>query len=205
MCFENSDEARRACQKDRETFGEKWGERYVRVYPTLESDVSDMQQAVSQQNMVATSVRLRAPGGRPRQRASSGGSNKQRQQRLQRVQLQAGSTWRASAAGKQQRWQPASSSSAAQRRSSQHQRLTLPAPSLCSPQGGHGHHMDSVIKLKSLPFDASQLDIIMFFEGFKLKPNGVQLVVRSDNKPTGEVSAQRPRQRRGHRGQQQQL
>jgi hypothetical protein len=32
-----------------------------------------------------------------------------------------------------------------------------------------------------------QLDIIQFFESFRLKPNGVQLVVRSDNKPTGEV------------------
>jgi hypothetical protein len=47
--------------------------------------------------------------------------------------------------------------------------------------------MDSVVKMKSLPFDATQLDIIQFFEAYKLKPNGVQLVVRSDNKPTGEV------------------
>lgn len=54
--------------------------------------------------------------------------------------------------------------------------------------GGYGHS-DSVVKIKSLPFDANQLDIIKFFEGFKLKPNGVQLVVRSDNKPTGEVGA----------------
>lgn len=53
---------------------------------------------------------------------------------------------------------------------------------------GHGHGpSDSVVKIKSLPFDANQLDIIQFFENFKLKPNGVQLVVRSDNKPTGEV------------------
>lgn len=53
---------------------------------------------------------------------------------------------------------------------------------------GHSHmHMDSVVKMKSLPFDATQLDIIQFFEFYKLKPNGVQLVVRSDNKPTGEV------------------
>lgn len=57
VCFENPEEARRACQKDRETFGEKWGDRYVRVYPTLESDVADMQQAVLQQNMVAQQVR----------------------------------------------------------------------------------------------------------------------------------------------------
>lgn len=53
---------------------------------------------------------------------------------------------------------------------------------------GHSHlHMDSVVKIKSLPFDATQLDIITFFESFRLKPNGVQLVVRSDNKATGEV------------------
>lgn len=58
-----------------------------------------------------------------------------------------------------------------------------------STQNGHPHHVDSVVKIKSLPFDASQLDIINFFEGFKIKPNGTQLVVRSDNKPTGEVRA----------------
>lgn len=55
---------------------------------------------------------------------------------------------------------------------------------------GHSHmHLDSVVKMKSLPFDANQADIIIFFEQYKLKPNGVQLVVRSDNKPTGEVRA----------------
>jgi hypothetical protein len=52
VVFESPDEAQRACQKDRETFGEKFGDRYVRVYPTLESDVADMQQVVHQQNMV---------------------------------------------------------------------------------------------------------------------------------------------------------
>lgn len=51
--FDSPEEAQRACQKDRETFGDKYGDRYVRVYPTLESDVSDMQQAVTLQNMVA--------------------------------------------------------------------------------------------------------------------------------------------------------
>jgi hypothetical protein len=57
VAFESQDEARRACQKDRETFGDKWGDRYVRVYPTLESDVSDMQQAVLQQGMGPQQVR----------------------------------------------------------------------------------------------------------------------------------------------------
>eukprot|EP00195_Chlamydomonas_chlamydogama_P011755 CAMPEP_0202914098 /NCGR_PEP_ID=MMETSP1392-20130828/62202_1 /ASSEMBLY_ACC=CAM_ASM_000868 /TAXON_ID=225041 /ORGANISM="Chlamydomonas chlamydogama, Strain SAG 11-48b" /LENGTH=485 /DNA_ID=CAMNT_0049605619 /DNA_START=36 /DNA_END=1490 /DNA_ORIENTATION=+ len=110
VVFEDADEARRATQKDRETFGEKFGDRYVRVYPTLDSDVADMQAAVLQQTM-----------------AQQQGTN-------------------------------------------------------------HSHvHSDSVVKIKSLPFDATQLDIIQFFDTFKLKPNGVQLVVRSDNKPTGEA------------------
>jgi hypothetical protein len=56
VCFEGPEEARRACQKDRETFGDKWGDRYVRVYPTLESDMQDMQQAVMQQNMTHPQV-----------------------------------------------------------------------------------------------------------------------------------------------------
>lgn len=113
VVFPSSEEARRATQKDRETFGEKFGDRYVRVYPTLESDIPDMQAAVAQ----------------AQQQEHTQGS------------------------------------------------------------GGHGHgvHSDSVVKIKSLPFDATQLDIIQFFENFKLKPNGVQLVVRSDNKPTGEA------------------
>ena len=80
-------------------------------------------------------------------------------------------------------------------------RVRLPRPRhtvfllllLCVRQlqgSNHGHvHVDSVVKIKSLPFDATQLDIIQFFAEFKLKPNGVQLVVRSDNKPTGEVRA----------------
>lgn len=55
-------------------------------------------------------------------------------------------------------------------------------------QGNLPHiHLDSVVKIKSLPFDATQLDIIHFFEMFRLKPNGVQLVVRADNRPTGEA------------------
>lgn len=107
VVFDSPEEAQRACQKDRETFGDKFGDRYVRVYPTLESDLADMHLACQQQHMV---------------------------------------------------------------------------------QQGHSHmHLDSVVKMKSLPFDATQLDIIHFFEAYKLKPNGVQLVVRSDNKPTGEA------------------
>lgn len=53
VVFESPEEAQRACQKDRETFGDKFGDRYVRVYPTLESDIPDMQLAFQQQHMVA--------------------------------------------------------------------------------------------------------------------------------------------------------
>jgi hypothetical protein len=40
-------------------------------------------------------------------------------------------------------------------------------------------HLDSVVKIKSLPFDANQLDIIHFFEEYRLKPNGVVCSPRS--------------------------
>lgn len=50
--FECPEEAQRACQKDRETFGDKFGDRYVRVYPTLESDIPDMQLSFQQQHMM---------------------------------------------------------------------------------------------------------------------------------------------------------
>ena len=60
--FESAEEARRATQKDRETFSvEKFGERYVRVYPSLESDASDISQAVLQQNMTHPQVRRLRP------------------------------------------------------------------------------------------------------------------------------------------------
>eukprot|EP00798_Chlamydomonas_sp_ICE-L_P031782 gene31782-6979_t len=109
VTFSNSEDARRATQKDREIFSEKFGDRYVRVYPVLELDALDIQTAVQQSN------------------------------------------------------------------------------SALQGNGGQYGHADSVVKMKSLPFEANQLDIIHFFEGFSLKPNGVQLVVRSDNKPTGEA------------------
>lgn len=52
VVFESPEDAQRACQKDRETFGDKFGDRYVRVYPTLESDIPDMQLAFQQQHMM---------------------------------------------------------------------------------------------------------------------------------------------------------
>lgn len=48
---------------------------------------------------------------------------------------------------------------------------------------------DSVIKVKSLPYDACQLDVLQFFDGFKIRPNGVQLVIQGNNKPSGEVKS----------------
>lgn len=131
IVFDSPIESRRATHKDRETFGDKFGDRYVRVYPTLDSDLPDMQAAMTQQSTQVTVKGLV-------------------------VMLS--------------RW-------------------PLTFEDRCEFQGnGHSHgHSDSVVKIKSLPFDASQLDVINFFDGFKMKANGVQLVVRSDNKPTGEV------------------
>jgi hypothetical protein len=129
----------------------------VRVYPTLESDVADMQQAVQQQTMTQQPVSGRVCG----QQLSS-----------TVVYPTAAQTPRVMS-----RCCPPT----------QPPPPPPPPPPLRNPQGGHSHHTDSVVKMKSLPFDATQLDIIQFFEAFKLKPNGVQLVVRSDNKPTGEV------------------
>lgn len=50
---------------------------------------------------------------------------------------------------------------------------------------------DSVIKVKSLPYDACQLDVLQFFDGFRIRPNGVQLVIQGNNKPSGEVCNRR--------------
>jgi bifunctional ADP-heptose synthase (sugar kinase/adenylyltransferase) len=57
VLFESSEEARRATQKDREVFNvDKFGDRYVRVYPSLASDTADINQAVAQQNMAPPMV-----------------------------------------------------------------------------------------------------------------------------------------------------
>eukprot|EP00798_Chlamydomonas_sp_ICE-L_P009763 gene9763-7638_t len=110
VVFEGPEHARNATKKDREVFGERFGERYVRVYPTLESDLPEIALAIMQSQSSYTTQ----------------GQN--------------------------------------------------PNPV-----------MDSVVKVKSLPFDASQLDVIKFFKDYQLKPNGVQIVVRSNNQPTGEA------------------
>eukprot|EP01025_Chloroclados_australasicus_P008929 TRINITY_DN1331_c0_g1_i10.p1 TRINITY_DN1331_c0_g1~~TRINITY_DN1331_c0_g1_i10.p1 ORF type:complete len:672 (-),score=115.69 TRINITY_DN1331_c0_g1_i10:5362-7377(-) len=49
------------------------------------------------------------------------------------------------------------------------------------------HQHDSVVRVKSLPFDANQADLLDFFRNYHMKPNGVQLVVRLDGRPTGEA------------------
>ena len=49
VVFGNPEEALRACLKDREIFceGDKFGDRYVRVYPTVESDLPDIQECLT--------------------------------------------------------------------------------------------------------------------------------------------------------------
>lgn len=52
MVFGSAEEAQRACLKDREIFcdGDKFGDRYVRVYPTVESDLPDIQECLTLAN-----------------------------------------------------------------------------------------------------------------------------------------------------------
>ena len=47
--FGDVEEAQKACLKDREIFceGDKFGDRYVRVYPTVESDLPDIQECLA--------------------------------------------------------------------------------------------------------------------------------------------------------------
>lgn len=166
VVFESPEEAQRACQKDRETFGDKFGDRYVRVYPTLESDVPDMQLAFQQQHMM--------------QQVSTGVSC-------------VGAQWLTDSIWQQGPGCQVGSPSPLGVTPAPRQLMSWCTAALprCRASQGHSHmHLDSVVKMKSLPFDANQMDIIQFFEAYRLKPNGVQLVVRSDNKPTGEVRQQ---------------
>lgn len=52
VVFGNPEEALRACLKDREMFcdGDKFGDRYIRVYPTVESDLPDIQECLALAN-----------------------------------------------------------------------------------------------------------------------------------------------------------
>ena len=49
VVFGDIEEAQKACLKDREIFceGDKFGDRYVRVYPTVESDLPDIQECLA--------------------------------------------------------------------------------------------------------------------------------------------------------------
>ena len=49
VVFGDAEEAQKACLKDREIFceGDKFGDRYVRVYPTVESDLPDIQECLA--------------------------------------------------------------------------------------------------------------------------------------------------------------
>ncbi len=157
VLFETQEEARRATQKDRETFGDKFGDRYVRVYPSLESDAQEIAVAVLQQATSFHQVRRDAVAWR-----------------WTRVGRRVGGVAHVCCAA-------------------------LHHDAHGAQSNGHSQ-LDSVVKIKSLPFDANQLDIIQFFATFKLKPNGVQLVVRADNKPTGEVCGHAASGRALHRG-----
>eukprot|EP00192_Tetraselmis_astigmatica_P019345 CAMPEP_0117697254 /NCGR_PEP_ID=MMETSP0804-20121206/29124_1 /TAXON_ID=1074897 /ORGANISM="Tetraselmis astigmatica, Strain CCMP880" /LENGTH=202 /DNA_ID=CAMNT_0005511479 /DNA_START=72 /DNA_END=677 /DNA_ORIENTATION=- len=48
---------------------------------------------------------------------------------------------------------------------------------------------ETIVKVKSLPLEAKQIDLIKFFEGYTLRHNGVQIAVSGSFKPTGEVCA----------------
>jgi hypothetical protein len=126
IVFENPSESRRATQKDRELFGERFGDRYVRVYPTLESDLGDMLEAVHQQQTMSAIV-----SAVPALEFSSRGPRG----------LRVGGS---RCAVKLTRF-----------------RLSL---NCAQGNGGHGGMDHSVVKIKSLPFDATQLDIIQFFQ-----------------------------------------
>jgi epithelial splicing regulatory protein 1/2 len=213
--FDSPEEAQRACQKDRETFGDKFGDRYVRVYPTLESDLADMHLACQQQHMVQQ-VRVQWVAERARGQGCLSAvvvrqqPVQQRWERATQQRAEPGNSWQRAGAATacaarslvKQNTRPGTNRQQQERRqaqraasdggttcSSSSRSHAPPSASLRRPSSqGHSHmHLDSVVKMKSLPFDATQLDIIHFFEAYKLKPNGVQLVVRSDNKPTGEV------------------
>ena len=59
VVFGDAEEAQKACLKDREIFcdGDKFGDRYVRVYPTVESDLPDIQECLAAASSQGTEVR----------------------------------------------------------------------------------------------------------------------------------------------------
>ena len=61
VVFGDPEEAQKACLKDREIFceGDKFGDRYVRVYPTVESDLPDIQECLQTASSHGSEVRTR--------------------------------------------------------------------------------------------------------------------------------------------------
>jgi len=59
--FGDAEEAQKACLKDREIFceGDKFGDRYVRVYPTVESDLPDIQECLAAASSQGSEVSFR--------------------------------------------------------------------------------------------------------------------------------------------------
>jgi RNA recognition motif-containing protein len=46
--------------------------------------------------------------------------------------------------------------------------------------GGEG-----ILKVKGIPFKATAADVRKFFNGYKIKPEGVSFIMHSDGRPTG--------------------
>lgn len=46
---------------------------------------------------------------------------------------------------------------------------------------------ETVVRVRGLPMEAKQLDVISFFAGYNLRANGVQILVTSNLKPVGEA------------------
>jgi heterogeneous nuclear ribonucleoprotein F/H len=47
-----------------------------------------------------------------------------------------------------------------------------------------------VVKMRGLPYNATQSDISVFFRGFDITPNGIHIVMNRDGRPTGEAYAE---------------
>uniref|UniRef100_A0A061RGC4 G-rich sequence factor 1-like isoform x1 n=1 Tax=Tetraselmis sp. GSL018 TaxID=582737 RepID=A0A061RGC4_9CHLO len=45
---------------------------------------------------------------------------------------------------------------------------------------------ETIVKVKGLPLEAKQIDLIHFFDGFNFRANGVQIVTAGLHRPTGE-------------------
>jgi len=65
--------------------------------------------------------------------------------------------------------------------------MGLPHPNSFSTPGYEGQtSLDgTMIKVKGLPYKANQNDLYNFFSKLKIRPNGVQLQIQHDGRPSG--------------------